>query len=280
MRHQGFYFPHLSDFAAVTLKPSYWLRFLKWASIILLITALMSPVKEKLYEPESVPGYAMTLIVDASESMRNGDFDPDDQTKSRFETVQEILRAFVAQRGGDTVGMVVFGTHAFIASPMTSDTRMLSEIIDRLYVGIAGKYTALYEAVAKGIALLHRSSSREKIIVLLTDGRNTPGAPVSAEVAEALAKKEGARLYAVVIGETPAEQEVVLETMAQRSGGDYFTAKDAAALSEVYAQIDALEKSPQRPPRMTVKAYYYIYPLFAGFLTLLLYVYWRNRRMS
>jgi Ca-activated chloride channel family protein len=230
MRHQGIYFPHLSAFAAVTLKPSYWLRFLKWASIILLIAALMSPVKEKVFQPDSMPGYAMALVVDASESMRNGDFDPDDQTKSRFEAVQAILNRFVAQRGGDTVGMVVFGTHAFIASPPTADTRMLSQIIDRLYVGIAGKYTALYEAVAKGITLLHRSGSREKIVVLLTDGRNTPGAPVSADVATALAEKEGVRLYAVVIGETPAEQESVLETMAQSSGGEYFMAKDASAL--------------------------------------------------
>jgi Ca-activated chloride channel family protein len=268
MRHQGIYFPHLSAFAAVTLTPSYWLRFLKWASIILLIAALMSPVKEKVFQPDSTPGYAMTLVVDASESMRNGDFDPDDQTKSRFEAVQAILGRFVAQRGGDTVGMVVFGTHAFIASPSTADTRMLSQIIDRLYVGIAGKYTALYEAVAKGITLLHRSGSREKIVVLLAD------------VATALAEKEGVRLYAVVIGETPAEQESVLETMAQSSGGEYFTAKDASALSDVYAKIDALEKSPQQPPKMTVKEYYYIYPLFAGFLTLLLYVYWRNRRVS
>jgi len=280
MRQRGIYYPHLAAFAGVTLKPSYWLWFLKWASIILLIVALMSPVKEKVYQPESTPGYAMTLVVDASASMRNGDFDPDDKTKSRFEAVQEILRDFVARRGGDTIGMVVFGTHAFIASPPTSDTRMLSQIIDRLYVGIAGKYTALYEAVAKGIALLHRSESREKLLILLTDGRNTPGAPVSADVAAALAEKEGVRLYAVVIGETPAEQESLLASIAQRSGGAYFTAKDAAALSEVYTQIGALETSPQRPPLMTVKEYYYIYPLFMGFLTLLLYVYWRNRRMS
>jgi len=280
LRERGIYFPHLASFAAVTLKRSYWLWFLKWASIALLITALMSPVKETVYQPESTPGYAVSLVVDTSESMRSGGFDAADKTKSRFETVQEILDDFVSERGSDTIGLIVFGTHAFIASPPTGDHRLLSRIIGQLYVGIAGKYTALYEAIAKGVALLQGSGSREKIIVLLTDGRNTPGAPVSAEVAGALAEKEGIRLHAVVIGDAPAAQESVLEAMAERSGGHYFVAKDASTLRDVYRQIDALEASPQKPPVLTVKEYYYIYPLFAGFLTLLLYVYWRNRRMT
>ncbi len=278
MRQRAIYFPSLSIFAAVSLKPSYWLWVLKWISISLLLTALMSPVRDEAYQPESAPGYAMTLVVDASASMRNGDFDLADRTRSRFEAVQEILRDFVAHRRSNTIGMVVFGTHAFVASPPTSDLQTLSTIIDRLYVGIAGKYTALYEAIAKGIFLLQRSESAEKVVIVLTDGRNTPGAPVSAEVAESLAEKEGVRIYAVLIGEAPAAQETALSTLAEQSGGAFFTATDAKALESVYAKINRLEKSPQRAPAITVKAYYYIYPLFAGFLTLLLYVYWRNRR--
>lgn len=279
LRQRAFYFPHLASFAAVTLKPSYWLWFLKWLSIVLLIGALMSPVKDAVYRPAGAPGYAVALVVDASTSMRDGGFDPADDRRSRFEAVQAILERFIAQRTGDTVGLVVFGTHAFVASPPTRDTALLSTIIDRLYVGIAGQYTALYEAVAKGVALLHGTPSREKIVVVLTDGRNTPGAPVPPGVAAALAAKEGARLYAVIIGDAPASQASELETMAAESGGRYFRAGDASVLAEVYDAIDRLEKSPQRPPAMTVKEYYYIYPLFAGFLTLLLYVYRRNRRV-
>ncbi|WP_345969582.1 VWA domain-containing protein [Sulfurimonas sp. HSL1-6] len=280
MRHQGFYFPHLAAFAAVTLKPSFWLWLLKWASIILLLVALMSPVKERVYQPVSTPGYAISLVVDASASMRNGDFDPDDRTRSRFEAVQEILQAFVTQRSSDSVGLVVFGTRTFTAAPPTTDMGMLSQIIGQLYVGIAGKYTALYEAMARGIVSLHGAKSAEKIVVVLTDGRNTPGAPVGSDVVGGLAAKEGVRLYAVVIGEDPAPQESILETLTAQSGGAYFTARDSASLADVYAQIDTLEKSPQRPPVLIVNEYYYIYPLFAGFLTLLLYIYLRNRRVA
>ena len=280
MREQGFYYPHLDAFASVTVKPSYWLWLLKWASISLLIVALMSPVKDKVYQPQGMPGYAVALVVDTSTSMRNGGFDPHDNTKSRFEAAQEILEGFVRRRGSDVIGLVAFGTHAFIASPPTADTGLLARIIDQLYVGIAGKYTALYEAAAKGVVLLHDTKSREKIVILLSDGRNTPGAPLSADTASALAKKEGARLYAIAIGDTPAAQEETLEKMAKNTGGHYFRATDASALLKVFAQIDRLERSPQRPPMVTIKEYFYIYPLFLGFLTLLLYVYWRNRRVS
>jgi len=280
LRAQAFYFPHLTAFGAGELRPSYWLWILKWVSVILFIVALMSPVKDTVYQPESAPGYAVALVVDASGSMQNGGFDPADRTRSRFDAVQQILDAFVAQRTGDNVGLVVFGTHSFVASPPTNDMQLLSGIIDRLYVGISGKYTALYEAIARGIALLHDSPSREKIAIVLTDGRNTPGAPVRPEIASALALKEGVRVYAVVIGEAAKPQEMPLESLSEQSGGRYFQAKDASALSDVYAEIDRLEKSLQRPPLVTEKEYFYIYPLFAGFLTLLLYVYWRNRRVS
>ncbi|HHH72793.1 MAG TPA: VWA domain-containing protein, partial [Sulfuricurvum sp.] len=74
LRERGLYFPHLGRFGSVALKPSRWLWFLKWAAIVFLIAALMSPVKEKVYAPQSAPGHAVALVVDASESMRNGGF--------------------------------------------------------------------------------------------------------------------------------------------------------------------------------------------------------------
>lgn len=275
LRERGFYFPHVRDFAAVTVTPALWLWMLKWLSIALLLTALMSPVKEETWQPVGLPGHALALVVDASASMRDGTFDAADRTRSRFESVQEILGDFIAKRGSDTLGLVVFGTHAFVAAPLTPDRSLLGEIVERLYVGIAGEYTALYEAIGKAVAMLSHSDSETKIAVVLSDGRNTPGAPVSAEVAEALAEKEGVRIYAIVLG---SRGDPALERIAVRTGGRYYRAEDAETLSSVYGEIDALERSPQKPPSLVVKQYYYVYPLFAGFLSLLLYVYLRNRR--
>jgi Ca-activated chloride channel family protein len=278
LRERGLYFPHLGAFGSVALKPSRWLWFLKWGAIVCLIAALMSPVKEKVYTPQSVPGHAVALVVDASESMRNGDFVATDRPQSRFEAVQRILSDFIKQRESDALGLVVFGTHAFVASPLTTEHELLSALLQRLYVGIAGKYTALYEAIAKGVALLHASDARSKILIVLSDGRNTPGAPVGADVAAALVQKEAVKVYAVLIGDAQEAQANALEALATKSGGGVYRAADADALAKVYAQIDALEPSPQRRPALRVKEYYYIYPLFVGFLFLMLYVYWRNRR--
>jgi len=275
LRGQGFYFPHVSAFASVTVKPAVWLWMLKWLAILLLLTALMSPVKDAVWEAEGMPGHAVALVVDASSSMREGTFDAADKTRSRFESAQAIVADFIAGRGSDTVGLVVFGTHAFVAAPLTPDRALLAQIVDRLYVGIAGEYTALYEAVAKAAAMLAKSESESRVAVVLSDGRNTPGAPVGADVAGALAAKEHVRVYAVVIGEGG---DPALERIARATCGRFYRAGDAQTLASVYAEIDALERSPQRPPRLIVKQYYYVYPLFAGFMALLLYVYLRNRR--
>jgi len=226
---------------------------LKWLSIALLLTALMSPVRDRTWEPEGVPGYALALVLDSSASMRNGGFDGTDRARSRFETAQAIVSDFIAKRRSDTLGLVVFGTHAFVASPLTPDRGLLTQILNRLYVGIAGEHTALYEAIAKATAMLSQSESKTKIAVVLSDGRNTPGAPVSATVAEALAEKEHVRLYTVVIGE---RDDPVLAKMAEATGGGNYRAEDADMFSAIYGEINALARSPQNQPAMIVKEFY------------------------
>lgn len=277
-RQAGLYFPHLASFASLTLRPSYLLWFLKWGAIIFLLVALMSPYRYKTYEPEHLPGYAMSLVIDASASMRDGDFNATDRTQSRFDAARRIVEDFLRRRSSDSIGLVVLGTHAFVASPPTMDHRMLTQVLDRLYVGIAGEYTALYEAMGKAIVQLEAVSDAQKVVVVLSDGKNSPGSPLTPAVVTELAKRLGVRIYIIAIGDDHGRQKTALAPIAEQSGGRLFWASDAAGLFEVYKTIDALEKSPQRPPRMRVKEYFYIYPLFIGFLSLLLYIFLRNRR--
>jgi len=280
LRQPGIYFPHLASFASITLRPSYLLWFLKWAAIVFLLAALMSPYKYKTYEPEHLPGYAMSLVIDASASMRKGDFNAMDRTQSRFDAARQIVDDFLQRRSSDSIGLVVLGTHAFIASPPTMDHALLAQILERLYVGIAGQYTALYEAIGKAIAQLETLPDTRKMAIVLTDGRNAPGSLLTPDIVTQLAEKMSTRVYVIVIGEANARQTEVLALIAEQSGGRLYAASDVTALAKAYRAIDKLEKSPQRPPRMQVKEYYYIYPLFVGFLSLLLYVFLRNRRMA
>ncbi len=278
LRERGIYFPHLGAFASVAVKPSYLLWFLKWASIIFLIVAMMSPVKETVVQPDDAQGYHIALVLDASESMDEGGFDPSERSRSRFDVVQSIVERFVAERPADEIGLIVFGTHAFAASPLTQDHAALQTILGRLYVGMAGKYTALYEALALSASMLTAAGKKNRIAIVLTDGRNTPGGAIGPDVAEALLKKQKVRLYAVRIGEPGERAPMRLEAMAEATGGRHFVAHDAKELRGIYTSIDATERSTVRSLPVAFKYYYFIYPLFAGFMTLLLYVFLRNRR--
>lgn len=280
LRLPGIYFPHIAGFAAANIKPSLLHWFLKWLAITLLITALMSPVRDAALELDESPGYEIALVIDASQSMQSGGFDSEEKTRSRFDAVQEIINRFIDERRSDAIGLVVFGKYAFVASPLTTDLPILEGIVDQLYIGMAGKFTALYEAVAQGVNLLRGGTGKNRIAIILTDGHNTPGGRVPADVAVALAKKEGVKLYTIGIGKPDDYNGAVLEQIARATGGKSFGAEESRELSAVYEAIDALEKSPLRPPPITFKKYYYVYPLFAGFMALLLYVYLRNRRRS
>ncbi len=277
LRERGVYFPHLGAFASVTVKPSYLLWFLKWISIALLFTALMSPVHEEIRQPQAGPGHRIVLLVDASESMRTKGFDDANRSASRFDVVKKVLRSFLSRRGGDAVGMVVFGTHSFVASPLTTDLSSLEQIVGMLHVGIAGKYSALFDAAAKAVDLLRGTEEGERIVIVLSDGRYTPGGIFTPAAVGALAKREKVRFYTVAVAAAD-EDTAVLRSLAEKTGGRAFDAVNAAALRAVYDEIDTLEKATVKPLPVVVKHYYYVYPLFAGFLTLLLYLFLRNRR--
>jgi Ca-activated chloride channel family protein len=142
---------------------------------------------------------------------------------------------------------------------------------------MAGRFTALYEALAQGVNLLKSSESKTKIAILLTDGFSTQGVDkIPLEVALSLAKKEGVKVYPIGIGRDYNGQ--VLENIAVSTGGVAFGASSANELKEVYAKINELEKSEIKSESFTYIKYYFAYPLFVSLISLMLYVYLRNKR--
>ncbi len=277
MRLPSIYFPHAQQFMNSTVSTSKLLFLLKWLGIIMMILALMSPVKDEPYEIEPKSGYEIALILDASESMTERGFDSSNENLNRFDVVKNIVRDFIAKRKSDNMGLVVFGAYSFIASPLTYDENILSRIVSQLRIGMAGKFTALYEALAQGVNLLKSSESKTKIAILLTDGFSTQGVDrVPLEVALSLAKKEGVKVYPIGIGHDYNSQ--VLESIAVGTGGVAFGASSANELKEVYAKINELEKSEIKSESFTYINYYFAYPLFVSLISLMLYVYLRNKR--
>jgi Ca-activated chloride channel family protein len=275
MKLPSLYFPHTASFVKSTTSKSKPLFFLKWLAIVMMIIALMSPVKDEPYELEPKDGYEMALILDSSGSMKGRGFDMNSPISTRFDVVKQIVVDFIDKRKNDNIGLVVFGTYSFIASPLTYDENILKGIVKELHIGIAGEYTALYQSLAQGVNLLKMSDSKSKVIILLTDGHNTDN--FSLDVALDMAKKEGVKVYPIGIGLPHEYNQKVLMQIAQESGGKAFGAANASELEEVYELIDELEKSEIQNETFSYLEYYYVYPLFIGFLSLMLYVYMRNK---
>ncbi len=281
MKLPSIYFPHAAQFMKSTHRSTKLISFLKWLGIIMLIISIASPVRDEPYELEPKDGYEIALILDASNSMKARGFDKDDRNRNRFDAVKEIVSDFINQRKNDNIGLVVFGEYSFIASPLTYDENILKRIVSQLQIGIAGKYTALYESLAQGVNLLKMSESKSKIAILLTDGHSTPEIDnIPLEVALDLAKKEGIKVYPIGIGSEGEYNTKVLMQIAEATGGVAFGASSASELIDIYKEIDNLEKSEIKSETFTYLKYYYMYPLSLGFLSLIFYILLRNKRGS
>lgn len=278
MKLPSIYFPQASQFLSGGVSTSKIPLLLKWIAIVVLILALMSPVKDESYELEPKQGHEIALILDASQSMQARGFDEYNPGRSRFDVVKMIVSDFVQKRKSDNMGLVVFGEYSFIASPLTYDENILSGIVSQLQIGMAGKYTALYESLAQGINLLNMSESDSKVVILLTDGFSTEGVDkIPLDIAIDMAKKEGVTVYPIGIGMSHEYNREVLLKIANETGGVAFGASSSSKLKAVYEKINSLEKSDIKNETFSYVNYYFIYPLFVGFISLLLYVIFKSR---
>ncbi len=277
MRLSSFYFPHTSQFSKYISKKSKTLIILKWLSIIMLILAFMSPVKNKPFIIQPRKGIDIALILDASGSMNNIGFDRYNLNATKFDVVKAIVNRFISKRGHDNIGIVVFGTYSFIASPLTYDKNMLYQIVSKMHVAIAGIHTALYDSLAQSIKLLKNSHAKTKIAILMTDGYNTPQATkIPLHVALKMLNQYHIKVYTIGIGNS--FDRVLLQHIATYTHAKMFSAKNALQLQHIYNQINKLEKSNIRSQNFTIKQYYFFYPLFIGLLALVLYVLVMNKR--
>jgi Ca-activated chloride channel family protein len=268
------YFVHLHLFSPGK-RPIRWEWILIILTLVALVTALASPVYIDRDDPLNRKGIDIVLSLDGSGSMNASGFDAKSR-KSRFEITQKIAQDFVMRRFEDNVGVVLFGDFAFIASPVTYEKEIVAEMIGYLSHGMAGENTAIGEGITMGLRALQRSKAAEKVIILLTDGEHNSGR-VSPKEAVTMAKEAGVRLYTIGIGKRGEFDEAMLKTMAEESGGRYFSAYDKEELQEVYNSIDALERSAIKSREYLKKEYYYAAALLLAFV-LMLYIFYRKER--
>ena len=210
-------------------------------------------------------GLDIMLLIDTSESMGQRDLSLDDQPVTRLRAVQEVVREFIDGRPGDRLGLVIFGTHAYAQAPLTLDHDVLMNFLDELSIGMAGKNTAMGDAVGVASNRLLSSQTPSRVMILLTDGANTAGS-VDPVMAARAALGLGIKIYTIGVGGDGSVMagriggglslmhkylrgvmgrdvdEKTLKTLADITGGQYFYASDTEALREVYKAIDQLER--------------------------------------
>jgi len=253
-----YYMPHIRYYQAHKNPTSSWPFLLKWMMICFAIFALCDPLYYKSTPVVKNNAIDIVLALDSSGSMRMYGFNPKAYKQTRLDVVKEVVSDFVKQRTNDRIGLVVFGTHSTIASPLSFDKEAQQYIIRNLKIGRLGKSTALVDAIVSSVKALKESKSTSKIIILLSDGEDS-SSQVPLSVALKLVKKYGIKVYTIMIDKSHSN---MLQLIAKSSHTKVYTPKNKEALKEVYTTINQLEKSHIH--YQTIKIPQHLYGYFLG----------------
>ena len=214
------------------------LIWLAWAALTL---ALMQPQIVDNFTKTKSAGHDVMLLVDLSGSMHALDFTLDGKRVNRLDIIQKIVGNFVRERQGDRVGLVLFGQHAYLEAPLTTDTLAVGKMLDDAAIGEAGDSTAIGDAIGVAVSNLRDRPGNSKVIVLLTDGADN-ASTIPPMQATKLAAQYGIRIYTIGIGSNgpvpiPDQNgtivmaqmdldENLLQQIADLSGGNYFRAAE------------------------------------------------------
>ncbi|MGN2252889.1 VWA domain-containing protein [Frateuria sp. GZRe12] len=284
---QALHLPHPGvALAAIERQPgrgraNWWLA-LAW---LCLVAAAARPQWVGPPQAQQRSGRAMLLAIDLSGSMRTEDMNLAGQDVSRFEAVETIASDFIARRAGDELGLVLFGSRAFLVTPLTYDLDAVRAQLKGSAVGLAGTETAIGDAIAVAVKRLAGLPQQARVLVLLTDGVNNAG-NIAPEQAAAAAKAAGVRVYTIGVGATQMRvpdffgmrlvnpsadlDEAMLTKIAQDTGGRFFRATDTHELASAYRTIDTLEPMPQHGPVLRPRHELFRWPLGGAMLLLAL----------
>jgi len=277
-------------FSMMTAPASAWMKqpwLMLAASLIWVLLVFAAARPQWVGELENLPisGRDLLLAVDISGSMDTQDMILKGKAVNRLAVVKKVAGEFIERRRGDRVGLVLFGSRAYLQTPLTFDTETTAVLLDESEIGLAGRETAIGDAIGLAVKRLREDAASERVLILLTDGANTSGEVQPLQATE-FAAREGLKIYTVGVGAdemmvqdffgsrvvNPSADldEDTLKAIAERTGGAYFRARDAEALARIYEQLDELEpvESDQEAIRPVDELFFW--PLSAAFLLALL----------
>lgn len=264
-----------------------------WLLWFLLCAALARP---QVFGPAQAPplsGRDLMLAVDLSGSMSETDMELGGQVVDRLTAAKAVLADFLDRREGDRVGLLVFGQRAYALTPLTRDRESVREQLRDSVVGLAGRETALGDAIGLAVKRLRAQPEGQRVLILLTDGVNTAGLLDPLKAAE-LAQGEGVRVHTIAFGSEsglmsifgvpmPASaagegiDEATLRRIAVQTGGRFFRARDATELAGIYADLDRIEPIALPGEAVRPRLERYPWPLAAALLLAALLGLWPGR---
>jgi len=268
--------------AATGANPvSRWRRALAILAWCALLVAAARP--QWVGEAEALPrsGRDLLLAVDASGSMSIQDMAIGGRAVNRYAAVKAIAGDFIRRRVGDRIGLVVFGSQAYLLTPLTFDRDTVFKQLDESAIGLPGKETAIGDAVGLSIKRLRERPLDRRVLILLTDGVNDAG-ELDPRKAIDLAVSEQVKIYTIGIGADSMRvdgffgsqvvnpsadiDEKMLTTMAAKTGGRFFRARNTAELAQIYGEIDRLEPSADAQQQFRPVDEIFYWPLSAAAL--------------
>lgn len=250
-----------------------------WASLVL---AAANP--QWIGEPISMPnsGRDLLVAVDISGSMRVEDMKYQGQPIRRLDAVKMVVGDFVKNRKSDRLGLVLFGSQAYLQAPLTYDRQTVNTLLQEAEIGFAGDQTAIGDAIGLSIKRLRARPDAQRVLIILTDGANTAGEIEPIKAAE-LAEKEHVKIYTIgfgademvvdngffgsrVMNPSADLDEPTMRSIAEKTGGLYFRARNLEELGEVHKTLNRLEPIESEEEKFRpIKSLFY-YPLAAAFL--------------
>ena len=246
---------------------------LRTIALVMIVLAIARPRSSSKLDKVDSEGIDIVLAMDVSTSMLARDFNPD-----RISAAKDIAIEFIAQRPSDRIGIVVFASESYTQCPLTTDRATLINLMKEIQTGLIDDGTAIGNGLATAVARLKDSNAKSRVVILLTDGVNNSG-EIPPQTAADIAKSYGIRVYTIGVGANgnapypvitpwgvdmqnmPVQiDEDLLKKIANTTGGRYFRATDNTKLSEIYSEINKMEKA-----RTTIDSFPVYKELFGTF---------------
>ena len=258
---------------------------------LLVVLGAMRPIWYISPTPFTTSGKDLILAVDLSGSMQKNDMYLGGDDVDRLTAVKSVVEEFIEQRKGDRMGLVLFGSQAFLQSPLTYDLLTVKTLLNEAEIGMAGNNTAIGDAI--GLTLKHRQKNlqSESVLILLTDGSNTDGEVDPIEAAQ-MAAKMGLKIYTIGVGRvehrtgldaffSSAKNDMdlpSLQKIAELTNGQFFLANDTQQLKAIYQEINALESVEHEVNSYRLRTELYVWPLGTAFILSLIMGWWQLRK--